>query len=66
MRLTTILILSLLRGVDGPPAGPGPSLRLDEAEWDWGERFTGETVSHVFRIHNDGDEILLLERIQPD
>ena len=49
----------------GDDPAPRPRLRVSETSFDWGELLDGEEVVHAFRVHNDGDAPLTLDKIKP-
>ena len=74
---SVLALLTVLPVVGGPLAAdadpgklgddpaPRPRLRVSETSFDWGELLDGEEVVHAFRVHNDGDAPLTLNRIKP-
>lgn len=48
-----------------PQAEGSPKIRFEERHHDWGTVYPGDTITHEFRVFNDGDAPLLIERIKP-
>lgn len=64
--LRTALLASFLLWVPVSHWGQGPVLTIVETEHDFGDVFTGEELTHVFRVRNDGSGPLeMLARGQP-
>ncbi len=43
----------------------GPKMVLDALKFDLGEVKEGETVSHTFRVFNQGDQPLEIRKVKP-
>ncbi len=43
----------------------GPILAMEEREFDFGKVKEGSRVSHEFRVMNEGDSVLEIEKVQP-
>jgi hypothetical protein len=43
----------------------GPEVSLTEREFDFGEVKQGEVVRHIFKVINQGDETLTIEKVSP-
>lgn len=43
----------------------GPFLRFEDTLWDWGVVPAGEELRHLFVLHNDGDEPVLIKKARP-
>ena len=61
----TFLILLSGEIAAGSSAG-GPSIKVDSASQNFGKTFTGLQLSHTFKIRNDGDAELVIDRIDFD
>ena len=46
-----------------PPAHSGKAV-FPESEFDFGEVEQGEKVSHVFKVRNEGQEVLHIKRVR--
>ena len=62
LRDIELRVASLVRRLSGQPLVA--VLRVDEEEFDWGVRLSGETVRHAFKVRNDGLAPLLIERVK--
>ena len=46
------------------PGSPGvPKIRCDESLAEWGDLIKGTPFEHTFQIHNDGDEVLIIQKV---
>ena len=43
----------------------GPDVSLTEREFDFGEVKQGEVIRHTFKVINQGDETLKIEKVSP-
>ncbi len=43
----------------------GPKMVLEELKFDFGEVKEGESVSHTFRVFNQGDQPLEIRKVKP-
>jgi hypothetical protein len=43
----------------------GPDASLTEREFDFGEVKQGEVIRHTFKVINQGDETLTIEKVSP-
>jgi hypothetical protein len=62
----TILAL-LLMGGDFAFADPdsGPKMVLKEQDFDFGEVEGEDVITHTFEVLNQGDEVLIIEKVSP-
>jgi hypothetical protein len=51
--------------VDCVQASPGPQIFIKEGAFDAGNIKQGDIISHTFIVANQGDEKLLIEKVQP-
>jgi hypothetical protein len=43
----------------------GPNVSLPERKFDFGEVKQGEVIRHTFKVINQGDETLIIEKVSP-
>jgi len=67
--LNLIFFLALSSGItifdDCVLASPAPKIFIKEGAFDYGKVKQGETISHSFMVVNQGDEKLLIEKVEP-
>ena len=64
----TILALILMCGcghLDVADQGRGPKMVLKEQDFDFGEVKQGEVITHTFKVFNQRDEMLTIEKVNP-
>jgi Protein of unknown function (DUF1573) len=56
--LTSLFCLSTLTAL-----AAGPQIQVEQIDFDFGQIFQGDKVSHTFRFQNAGDEPLIIDRV---
>ncbi len=41
----------------------GPQISCEETTASWGELIKGTPFEHTFKIHNNGDEVLIIQKV---
>lgn len=56
-------VLSTAQGASSPRSPGVPKIRCDEALAEWGDLIKGTPFEHTFQIHNDGDAVLIIQKV---
>jgi len=60
----SLALLLIFLSLPGIARGAGPKLTIDRHDFDFGQVYQGEKVSHTFRFSNLGDEPLHIEKVR--
>ena len=62
-----VLVFGLVPGLvmAQEPARKGPTMELAEASYDFGKVKAGTKLQHVFEVKNIGDDVLMIQKVQP-
>jgi hypothetical protein len=58
-------ILVLLSASPALAGTGGPRMVLKEQQFDFREVLAGKTLEHAFRVFNQGDQDLVIQRVRP-
>ena len=60
---STSSVLSTAQGASSPGSPGVPKIRCDEALVEWGDLIKGTPFEHTFQIHNDGNAVLIIQKV---
>jgi hypothetical protein len=68
LAISCVSLMILILGVDYFTSSPHgkPRIVLSEGRHDFGHVKPWEILEHTFRIRNEGDTVLRVERVSPD
>lgn len=63
-RMALLLLAALFCFSALPVFAAGPQIQVEQADFNFGQTFQGDKVSHTYRFQNSGDEPLIIDRVR--
>lgn len=63
--LFVLLFVPALLAHSEVPASAGPKIEVQERVFDFKEMIEGQTIEHVYKVQNKGDQPLEIQRAKP-
>ena len=64
-RFLFVLLLIVLLVHSEAPASAAPKIEVEERVFDFKEMIEGQTIEHVYKVQNKGDQPLEIQRVKP-